>query len=198
MTTTTMTSATTAAQLDAVLRSLAELFDAVPPDRATATTPCAEYDVSSLRTHVLGWLTAFTDGYASPTGRCSDPEGVTVAGTGGDQVRALADRLVAVLPEAAQRPLRIGDSAMPGEMALQMILWEYQVHGWDLAAATVQPWQPDRAGLEASLAFAPGMLTPDFQGEGKAFALPVEVPSDAPALERLLGLSGRDPRWSAA
>jgi hypothetical protein len=31
---------------------------------------------------------------------------------------------------------------MPGEMALNMILWEYQIHGWDLARATGQDWRP--------------------------------------------------------
>ena len=86
---------------------------------------------------------------------------------------------------------------MPGDMALSMILWEYQVHGWDLARATGQPWSPPAAAAEESLDFAPGMLTTDYQGEGKAFAPPVPVPETAPRLDRLLGLSGRDPAWSA-
>jgi len=70
------------------------------------------------------------------------------------------------------------------------------VHGWDLARATGQPWAPPPAAVSQSLAFAPGMLTPDYQGPGKAFGPRVEVPADAPPLDRLLGLSGRDPRWS--
>ena len=187
----------TAGQLDAVLRPLADLLDTIPAGQASAPTPCTDYDVAALRAHVVGWLTAFTDGYTSASGQCSDPDAVTVAGAGGDQVRALADRLTTALPAAVERPLRIGGSAMPGDMALQMILWEYQVHGWDLAAATGQTWRPDRAGLETSLEFAPGMLTPDFQGAGKPFAPQVEVTSDATPLDRLLGLSGRDPQWSA-
>ncbi len=96
---------------------------------------------------------------------------------------------------AATRPLRLGDSAMPGDMALSMILWEYQVHGWDLARATGQPWSPPAEAAEESLEFAPGMLTDDYQGEGKAFAPRVRVPATAPPLDRLLGLSGRDPAW---
>ena len=80
---------------------------------------------------------------------------------------------------------------MPGDMALSMILWEYQVHGWDLAVATGQPWAPAEAGLEASLEFAPMMLTDDYQGEGKPFAPRVPVADDAPALDRLVALSGR-------
>lgn len=50
---------------------------------------------------------------------------------------------------------------MPGEMALGTILWEYQVHGWDLARATGQPWHPPAAAAEQSLSFAPTMLTDD-------------------------------------
>jgi quinol monooxygenase YgiN len=83
---------------------------------------------------------------------------------------------------------------MPGELALGMILWEYQVHGWDLATALDRAWVPDPAGVEASLAFAPMMLTDEYQGEGKTFGPRVPVAADAPALDRLLGLSGRDPR----
>jgi uncharacterized protein (TIGR03086 family) len=84
---------------------------------------------------------------------------------------------------------------MPGDMALSMILWEYQVHGWDLARATGQPWSVPAAAAEESLAFAPAMLTDDYQGEGKPFGKPVPVPDSAAPLDRLLGLSGRDPGW---
>ena len=87
---------------------------------------------------------------------------------------------------------------MPGELAAGMILWEYQVHGWDLARATGQGWCPPPEAAQASLRFAPAMLTEDYQGPGKAFAPRVEVPETAPPLDRLLGLSGRDPGWAAS
>jgi uncharacterized protein (TIGR03086 family) len=99
---------------------------------------------------------------------------------------------------AASRPMYLGESAMPGELALGMILWEYQMHGWDLARATGQPWASPEAAAQESLGFAPNMLSPEYQGEGKAFAPAVSVPGTAPALDRLLGLSGRDPAWKPA
>ncbi|MEP7026771.1 MAG: TIGR03086 family metal-binding protein, partial [Actinomycetota bacterium] len=115
------------------------------------------------------------------------------------EVTSAAGTLTKALRDgAAERPLRLGESAMPGEMALGMILWEYQMHGWDLARATGQPWSPPAEAAVESLKFAPGMLTPDYQGDGKAFANRVSVPASAPPLDRLLGLSGRDPGWTAS
>lgn len=188
-----MNTTDTARQLHAVLHALATVLDGIRSEQTADPTPCAEFDVAALRAHVVGWLTAFTVGFEAADGTCSDPEQTPVEGTGGDQVRSLAARLERVLPEAASRPLVIGGAGLPGEMALAMILWEYQVHGWDLATATGQDWSPDEDGVIASLAFAPGMLTDDFQGEGKIFGPRVAVPDDAPALARLVALSGRDP-----
>lgn len=181
----------TSASLLRLLDQLADLLDRASDTPPTAPTPCSDFDFQALRGHVVGWLTAFTDGYASPDHRCSDPDAVTVEGNGAEQVRRAAARLAEVLPAALAAPMFIGESSMPGDMAASMILWEYQVHGWDLAQAAGVDWQPDDDAVEASLAFAPAMLTPDFQGPGKAFADSVDVPADAPALVRLVGLSGR-------
>jgi uncharacterized protein (TIGR03086 family) len=186
--------------LSTVLDDLAELVETTPPDQRSRPTPCSEYDVQDLLTHIVGWLTTFAAGYADPEGQAprSDLDGYTVPADAGAEVRAAAHQLEKALRDgAAQRPLRLGESAMPGELALGMILWEYQVHGWDLARAVGRPWSPPDAAARESLAFAPTMLTPDDQGEGMPFAARVPVPEDAPALDRLLGLSGRDPHWNA-
>lgn len=147
---------------------------------------------------MLGWLTTFAAGFADAHGQAprANIDGYEVPADAAAEVRASADQLVhAVRGGAAARPLRLGDSEMPGESRTGMILWEYQVHGWDLARATGQQWLPPVEATEESLYFAPAMLTGDYQGEGKAFAKPVDVPPDARPLDRLLGLSGRDPLW---
>jgi uncharacterized protein (TIGR03086 family) len=184
--------------LVAVLADLAPVVGGITAGQLHDPTPCAELDVGQLRTHVLGWLTTFAGGFADPGGQAplDRVDGYTVPADPAAEVRSASATMAAALRDgAATRPLRLGDSAMPGDMALSMILWEYQVHGWDLARATGQPWSPPAEAAEESLEFAPGMLTDDYQGEGKAFAPRVRVPATAPPLDRLLGLSGRDPAW---
>jgi uncharacterized protein (TIGR03086 family) len=189
----------TADLLHTVLTDLASVVGGVTADQLHNPTPCTEYDVEQLRDHVLGWLTTFAAGFADPGGQAprADLTGYRAPADPAAGVRTAADQLVtAIRGGATDRPLRLGDSAMPGELALGMILWEYQVHGWDLARATGASWSPPVAAVQKSLEFAPGMLTPDYQGEGKTFGPPVAVAADGPALDRLLGMSGRDPHWS--
>ncbi len=186
--------------LTAVLADLESVVGSITPEQLHDPTPCMDFDVKQLRDHVVGWLATFAAGFADPNGQAprADLSGYQAPSDAGTEVSTAADQLSRALRGgAADRPLRLADSAMPGELALGMILWEYQMHGWDLARATGQPWSPPDAAATESLAFAPAMLTEDYQGEGKAFGKPVEVPDDAPALDRLLGLSGRDPHWSA-
>jgi uncharacterized protein (TIGR03086 family) len=197
-----MTTATqkTTDLLVAVLTDLEPVVGGVTGEQLQDSTPCTELNVGQLRTHILGWLTTFAAGFADPDGQAplDRVDGYTVPADPAAEVRsASAAMATALRAGAAGRPMRLGGSAMPGDMALSMILWEYQVHGWDLARATGQPWSPPAAAAEESLEFAPGMLTPDYQGDGKAFAPRVPVPATAPALDRLLGLSGRDPGWPA-
>jgi uncharacterized protein (TIGR03086 family) len=196
----TTTTENTTDLLVAVLSDLEPVVGGITGEQLHEPTPCTELDVGQLRAHILGWLTTFAAGFADPGGQAplDRLDGYTVPADAAAEVRSASAAMAAALRGgAAGRPLRLGDSAMPGDMALSMILWEYQVHGWDLARATGQPWSPPAKAAEESLEFAPGMLTPDYQGDGKAFAPRVPVPASAPALDRLLGLSGRDPGWPA-
>lgn len=194
-----MSTETTNTHLATVLADLEQVVAQIQPGQVHDPTPCTELDVAALERHVVGWLTTFADGFAAPDGRTSSGiDDYTLPADPAAAVRDAASRLTnAVRAGAADRPLYLGESSMPGELALGMILWEYQVHGWDLARATGQPWAPPEVAAAESLKFAPGMLTPDYQGEGKAFAPRMQVSDDAPAFDRLLGLSGRDPKWTA-
>ncbi|MHB1613206.1 MAG: TIGR03086 family metal-binding protein [Actinomycetes bacterium] len=179
---------------------LATVVGGVTAGQLHDPTPCAEFDVTELRDHIVGWLTTFAAGFADPDGQAprADLVGYQASEDPAREVRSAADQLDRELRTgAAGRPLLLGESALPGELALGMILWEYPVHGWDLARATGQRWSPPPDAAKESLGFAPAMLTADYQGPGKSFGPPVVVPASAPPLDRLLGLSGRDPCWPA-
>jgi len=80
------------------------------------------------------------------------------------------------------------------------------LHGWDLARATGQDDTIDSADVEShwsAITALPADLleqyrTPGAFGPGvEVFGPEVEVEEDAPPQDRLLGLIGRDPQWSA-
>jgi uncharacterized protein (TIGR03086 family) len=63
------------------------------------------------------------------------------------------------------------------------------VHGWDLAAATGQPYDPPAALVADVTAFAQGTL--DGLRDGETFGPATEPPADATPIERLAAYTGR-------
>ncbi|MEU0686469.1 TIGR03086 family metal-binding protein [Streptomyces uncialis] len=124
-------------------------------------------------------------------------------------------------PAAWEGETRAGGVPLPGAVAGLVAVDELVVHGWDLARATGQEYAPDEAALRASEALLTPVEDPaadpteesadpatedsseDSEGEpaGDAssgeglFGPPVPVPDGAPLLDRVIGLSGRDPGW---
>ena len=190
------------ALLDPVLGQLADVVARVTPDALNGPTPCTKYDVATLRDHVLGWLQFFAAAFADPgrTGPRPDPDAYRAA----DDERDLADvvrRSAATISDAVRggvldRQVVLAQSRMDGPAALGMVLGEYLVHGWDLAAAVGAPWTPPERACETALEFFRGVVLPEYRGEdGGFFGAEVPVPDDAPALDRLLGFAGRRSAW---
>ena len=76
---------------------------------------------------------------------------------------------------------------------------ELVIHGWDLARATGQPFDCDTQALEACWELLAERATADQEaGDDDPFGPAVDVPADAPLLDRLIGLSRRKPSWTAA
>ncbi|MFP5372671.1 MAG: TIGR03086 family protein, partial [Actinomycetes bacterium] len=86
---------------------------------------------------------------------------------------------------------------MPGEVAGIVALNEVIVHGWDIARATGQPYEADAEHVEVCISTMgpqPGEERP--VGDSVAFGRPVDVPVDAPPIDRLVAVLGRDPSWT--
>jgi uncharacterized protein (TIGR03086 family) len=189
--------------LEPAARRLADLVTGVPDELLDAPTPCPAYTVGDLLDHVGGASLAFTGAAVKDTGD------VTSQGPSGDASR-LSDAwrthiprdLVALAaawrdPDAWTGMTKAGGVELPGEVAGLVALDELVVHGWDVARATGQAYDVDAASLEAVQAFVSQFSEPG-QEEMRAglFGPVVEVSEDAPLLDRVIGLTGRDPAWS--
>lgn len=76
-------------------------------------------------------------------------------------------------------------------------LTDLVVHGWDIAVASGQSFSCQPRLLEAACGFVQWTVAANPQGAPGLFGPPVPVPDDAPLLDRLVGLTGRDPAWGA-
>jgi uncharacterized protein (TIGR03086 family) len=83
---------------------------------------------------------------------------------------------------------------MPAPAMAAVALDELVVHGWDLAVATGQPYEVSDEDAEACMTFA-GSIGEAPEERAGLYGPRVPVPGDASALDRLLGLTGRDPAW---
>jgi uncharacterized protein (TIGR03086 family) len=88
--------------------------------------------------------------------------------------------------------------ALPAAWAGRVTLNEVLVHGWDLAVATGQPYAPDAGAVEACVEYAHEFAAAAPEGRDSIYGPVVPVPATAPAMDRLLGLTGRDPGWTSS
>ena len=88
----------------------------------------------------------------------------------------------------------VGGDELPGDVAGLAALDELVLHGWDIARASGQPYECDEPSVEAAHEWVQRFAAPEMapQREG-LFGPIVLVPDDAPLLDRVLRLSGRDP-----
>jgi uncharacterized protein (TIGR03086 family) len=181
-------------------QQMATLVPGVRDDRLDAATPCSDYTVGDLLDHVGGLSRAFTAAATKAfAGRPSEAPPPSDASRLGDDWRSQIPADLAALGEAWQNPeawtgmTRAGGIDMPGEVGGLIALNELIVHGWDLARGSGQPYTCDERLVEACV----GLVSqwPD-DARGDAFGPVVDVAADAPLLDRLIGLTGRDPTWS--
>jgi uncharacterized protein (TIGR03086 family) len=187
--------------LEPATRRMAALIDEVPEGLLERPTPCPAYALGDLLEHIGGLAIAFTMAARKDTGDLGD------RGPAGDVSRLPADwrariaRDLEGLAEAWRDPTawsgmtRAGGVDLPGEIAGVVALDEVVVHGWDLARASGQVYDCDPSTLEAVLGFV-GQFADQPDAREGLFGPVVEVPPTAPLLDRVIGLTGRDPAWS--
>ena len=175
---------------------LARVAAGIRDDQLGDPTPCAGTPVAGLLAHMAGLTTAFrmaaekTPAAGGPSASADD-----LPSDWRTRIPAQLDALVAAWqqPSAWEGTAEAGGVTMPGSVMAIVALDEVLVHGWDLAVATGQDYAADPASVAAC-----GEFAAQAAAEGPTpglFGPPVPVPDDAPPLDRLLGLTGRDPGW---
>lgn len=178
--------------------SAADLVRTVGDDELTGPTPCSEMSVAVLVSHLGGLAAAFTAAAAKQFGELTDsPPAVSELLDDGWRV-SYPQRLTAMAaawgdPAAWEGMSRAGGVDFPADVGGRIALTEVVVHGWDLARAIGRPYAVDddvlRAVLPHVTKFASGAPV-----EG-LFAAAIPVNDDAPLLDRVIALTGRNPAW---
>jgi uncharacterized protein (TIGR03086 family) len=187
--------------VDQLARALDDMggLVATVPDWAAAT-PCPDWDVRALVNHVVAGNHATAGILAGeplpPPDEARRLQGADRLGDApAEAFRESADALVGAFRRPgvleATFPMPIG--TVPGTAVLHLRLTETLVHGWDLARALgrAAPF-PDEAA-EQALRFSRSALA-DLPPGRTPFGPPRPVPDDAPPLDRLAALLGRDVR----
>ena len=175
---------------------LKALVQHVTDDDLGRPTPCAEYEVGDLLDHLAGVPVAFAAA-ARKTPLPPPPPG-DAGNLAPDWRTRLQDDLADLVeawrdPAAWEGMTQVGGVDLPGEVCAVVGLDELVIHGWDLAKAIGRPAGYDGPGLEDVHA-----TVAQFRASGidTIFGAEVTVPADAPLLDRVLALSGRDPSWT--
>jgi uncharacterized protein (TIGR03086 family) len=175
-------------EIDSVEASLAVLqrvLAQLRPDDSTKQTPCREFDVASLTDHLMNSITAI-GGAAGAVFPQRD-----AAASIEHQVMAAAGPAVAAWRRRGlEGMVSTGGGDAPAKVMAGILSVEFLVHAWDYAATTGYDVDPPEELSEYVLGLCRNVITP----EGRAqvgFDDPIELATDARALDRLLAYTGR-------
>jgi uncharacterized protein (TIGR03086 family) len=188
--------------LEPATKQMAELIRRVSDEALGDPTPC-DIALGALLDHVRTLTIAFTAAalrdFSTFTGPPPAPDAANLGADWRERIPRSLDGLAAAWndPQAWTGMTKAGGLDLPGEMAGVIALDEIVVHGWDVARSSGQPYDVPPDLLEVVHGFVAPLADPEspMPREG-LFGPPVPVPEEAALLDRVIGLTGRDPAWS--
>ncbi|WP_270887278.1 TIGR03086 family metal-binding protein [Pedococcus sp. 5OH_020] len=168
---------------DAALAVLQRVLTGVTDADRDKPTPCRDFTVHQLAEHLFGTL-AFVGALA----------GVEVRRTAQPSLESAVAEVAQQVNEAwavrgLQGMVTAGETEMPATMAVGILNLEYLLHGWDFARATGQELRVSEEVAQyihdLGERIIPGARA------GGSFGPAVDIADRAPALDRLVALSGR-------
>jgi uncharacterized protein (TIGR03086 family) len=162
-----------------------------------APTPCPDWDLRTLLNHTILWTSYSAERRAhgeSVAQELMEKDFAADPGFREDYARQISQAVEAWSdPQAWAGDRSVMGSATPATEVGAMLIMEMALHGWDVAKATGQEYHADDALADTVLETvqAQAEMFRKYQG----FATAIETKPDAPAFDRALALSGRDPAW---
>ena len=167
--------------------AFARVAGRLTPSDDQQPTLCREFTVAALLAHLERSMILLGDCAGGDVE--SEPAGPTTS-----RVCALADATLAAWAERGfGGEVRLGSRTLPAADVYAIVLLELAVHAHDLGVALDPPAAaaPSASLVQYLLERAPVLITPDRRGQ--SFAPEVTLAQDAPAFERLLAFTGRQP-----
>jgi uncharacterized protein (TIGR03086 family) len=180
-------------------RILTSLVDGVRDEQLAAATPCEHSTLGDLLDHVDGLSLAFAAAAAKePLDGPPQADGSRLGAHWRERIATRQSDLAEAWrdPQAWVGMTAAGGVEMPAEVAGIVALNEVVVHGWDIAAASGQPYEMPNELIEAARTFVQQAVDQNPEGTPGLFGPPVPVSPDASPIDQLIGLTGRDPRWA--
>jgi uncharacterized protein (TIGR03086 family) len=201
----TMAEPQNATDLGPAARRLADLVAGVEDGALGRSTPCPAYSLGDLIDHVGGLALAFTAAARKERNVYTEVPEPGDASRLGPDWRERIPRDLGTLAQAWAEPgawtgmTRIAGDDSPAGVVGLVLADELAVHGWDVARASGQPYACEPDILAAALSFLQMFATPDAPaGPEVAFGPARILLDEAPLLDRVVGMAGRDPGWSPA
>lgn len=179
-------------------RRLAEAFDAtvsaISPEGWGRPSPCVGWSARDVLVHVLNSQADAVTKVGLSIDRSADSTADALAAW-----REVRDGMQALLddPDAAALEYQsFGATTTIADTVERFLCFDLIVHRWDIASAAGTSVTMSTGDIDDANAFldSMGQMFYDYGAGGPA----VEVADNAPPQDKLLGRSGRDPRWSPA
>ena len=174
-------------QLDEVMPLLKGMVAKLDADQLDSQTPCENFDVRGVLEHMIGGATMFAAAFRGEAPPAAPPSGDPLVLF----PKALDDLLASMkAPGALDKTIAAPFGEVPGEVFARFVALDGVVHGWDIATATGQAYDPPAAIVADAEGFAREALGDDMR-DGDTFKVATEVPADATPIEKLVAFTGR-------